>query len=113
MSIELPWIQAESVPRPELGATYVKMINGDPTGVVIMRDPESNQWLAFEFLPNREGQLIVSYAFDETRYPTARIYIAVNIGGTLQWKICIPSLSYIDVNTGSEPEELKPLYSFP
>lgn len=111
MTIDGPWIDAKTVSVDEIGATYLDLVFGDPNGVTAVYDIYVKRWFASTYPPSREGQLIANSPSTGSNYSTIALYVAVELNGTLSWKRCATGLTFLDLRTGLEPDEQRPLYT--
>lgn len=69
---------------------------------------DENGQLAFDDqLPQREGQL---FAYRDGSAPGASLYVAVDMNGTLEWKLVVPGLNIVNSSTGKPWDPLAGFY---
>jgi hypothetical protein len=81
--------------RADAKESYAKITNYIPPSGGLVLDPDTNVLSFITQNPEREGQVLVYNAQNETT-----MYVVVDINGTLTWKRCVALTGYIDSTTG-------------
>lgn len=81
--------------RADAKETYATVTSAIPPAPRFTSDPDTGILSAVNQNPEREGQVLIYNAQNETT-----MYVVVDINGTLTWKRCVALTGYIDSTTG-------------